>query len=196
MRLTLIILGCLVFSYAYAAHNVYKCVDATGKKNYQSSPCNAGVANTTLNIETGSSTNLDEVNQEQAQKKNAEQASAEQQKLTKQQLLEKQENENKAAIAESAKNQALIKSDSKKFAPFAIPPYTPDKLPDMVKPYQSRLSDIERLRRTASEKALATGQCERVEAAELDSKSTKEVLAFLVNCSSGKAFYYSEQDLR
>ena len=196
MRLTLIILGCLVFSYAYAAHNVYKCVDATGKKNYQSSPCSAGVANTTLNIGTGSSTNLDEENQQQEQKKNAEKASLEEQKLTKQQMIEKQDNENKAAMAESAKSQELIKSDSKQFAPFAIPPYSPDKLPEMVKPYQSRLSDVERLRRTAAEKALATGLCDRVEASELDSKSTKTLLAFLVNCSSGKAFYYTEQDLK
>jgi hypothetical protein len=196
MRLTLTILGCLVFSCAHAAPPVYKCVDATGKKNYQARACSAGVANTTLNINTGSSTNLDEIEKQKEQKKNAEQAGEEQQKLTKQQLLEKQEAENKAAIAESAKNQEIIKSDSKKFAPFAIPPYAPDKLPEFVKNYQSRLSDVERLRRVAAEKALATDQCERVEASELDSKSTKEILAFLVNCSSGKAFYYTETDLR
>jgi hypothetical protein len=197
MRLMLIILGCLFFSHTYAvAHNVYKCTDANGKKNYQYSPCAAGVANTTLNIGTGSSTNLDEENKQQELKQKADQASLEEQKLTKQQMLEKQENENKAAIAESAKNQELVKSDAKKFAPFAIPPYAPDKLPDFVKNYQSRLSDVERFRRVAAEKALSTDQCDRVEASELDVKSTKTLLAFLVNCSSGKAFYYHEQDLK
>jgi len=36
MRFTLIILGCFVSSYVFAANSIYKCVDAAGKKNYQS----------------------------------------------------------------------------------------------------------------------------------------------------------------
>jgi hypothetical protein len=51
------------------------------------------------------------------------------------------------------------------------------------------------MRRQAAEKALATGQCERVEAAELNLKSSKAALVFLIDCSSGKHFYYTEQEL-
>ncbi len=197
MRFTLIILGCFVSSYVYATHNnIYKCVDASGKKNYQSGPCREGLTNSTLNIETGGSTNLDEEKKQEELKQKAEQAKLEEQKLTKQQQLEKQASINKEAIAESENNQTLIKSDPKKFSAFAIPPYAPDKLSELVKGYQDRLADIERLRRAAAEKALASGQCERVEASELDAKSTKIVLTFLVNCSSGKTFYFTEQELK
>jgi hypothetical protein len=196
MRFTLIILGCFVSSYVFAANNIYKCVDPSGKKNYQSNPCRAGLANTTLNISTGSSTNLDEEKKQQELKQKAEQAKLEEEKMTKQQQLERQANINKEAIAESENNQALIRSNPQKYSAFAIPPYVPDKLSDLVKNFQDRLASIERLRRAAAEKALASGQCERVEAAELDIKSTKEMLSFLVNCSSGKMFNFTEQDLK
>jgi hypothetical protein len=73
--------------------------------------------------------------------------------------------------------------------------YVPEKLPDLVKAYQSRLPEIERLRRLAAEKALASDQCIRVESVELNGKSTKEALMFLTNCSSGKSFYFKELEL-
>lgn len=98
-------------------------------------------------------------------------------------------------MIESAKNQFLIKNNPDKFSPYAIPPYVPEKLPDLVKLYQTRLADIERLRRQAAEKALVSGQCIRVESVELDSKSTKDALLFAINCSSGKSFYFKEQEL-
>jgi hypothetical protein len=196
MRFTLIVLGCCVSSYAFAANNIYKCIDATGKKEYQSRPCAEGRANSTLNISTGSSTNLDEEKKQKELKEKTEQAKLEEQKMTEQQKLEKQESINKEAIAESENNQTLIKSNPLKFSAFAIPPYAPDKLSDFVKNYQPRLASIERFRRMAAEKALATNQCGRVEAAELDVKSTKELLSFLVNCSSGKMFNYTEQELQ
>jgi hypothetical protein len=197
MRFTLIILGCLLSSYVCAANNIYKCVDSSGKKNYQSSPCGVGLTNSTvLNIKTGSSTNLDEEKKQQELKQKEDQAKLEEQKLTKQQQIEKQESINKEAIAESENNQKLIKENPKTFSPFAIPPYVPDKLSDLVKNYSDRLADIERLRRLAAQKALESGQCGRVESAELNDKSTKALLALLVNCSSGKAFYYTEEDLK
>jgi hypothetical protein len=195
MRFTLIILGCFVSSYVFA-NNIYKCIDASGKKDYQSSPCREGVTNSTLNIKTGGATNLDAEKKQQDLKQQEDQSKLDEQKLTKQQQLEKQDSINKEAIAESEKNQATIKADPKKYSPFAIPPYVPEKLPEFVKNFPERLADIERLRRAAAEKALATGQCERVEASELDGKSTKVLLSFLVNCSSGKAFYFTEQDLK
>jgi hypothetical protein len=195
MRFTLIILGCFLSSYAFA-NNIYKCVDASGKKDYQSSPCGAGVTNSTLNIKTGGSTDLEKEKQQQDIKQQEEQIKLDQQKLSKQEELDKQAAIDKVAIAESANNQALIKANPKKYSPFAIPPYVPEKLTDLVKNYQERLAEIERFRRAAAEKALLSGQCERVEASELDGKSTKTLLSFLVNCSTGKAFYYTELDLK
>jgi len=195
MRFALIVLGCLLSSYGYANRNVYKCVDATGKKNYQSSPCASGISNTTLNIDTGSATNLDEQQKKQQLAQEKDQAKLEEQKLTKQQQIEKQQAIDKEAIAESKTTQDIIKANPKQYSPFAIPPYQPDNLSDFVKKYQNRLADIERFRRAAAEKALASDQCERVEASELDVKSTETLLSFLINCSSGKAFYYTEQDL-
>ena len=194
MKFTLIVLGCLLSSYACATKNVYKCIDASGKKNYQYSPCAVGLTNSTINIDTGSSINLDEEKKQQELKQQKEQAKLEQQKLTKQQQLEKQENTNKEAIAESEKTQLLIKESPKKFSADAIHPYDPEKLSDFVKNYRDRLADIERLRRSSAEKALESGQCERVEASELDIKSTKTLLSFLVNCSTSKAFYFTELD--
>jgi hypothetical protein len=211
MRFTLIILGCLAAFSVFAANteetdsedlsinkkNVYKCVESTGKKDYQSTPCKSGNVNSTLlNIKTGGYTNLDEEKKQQESKQQGEQAKLEEQKLTKQQQIEKQASIDKEAIAESAKNQELVKSDSKQFSAYAIPPYQPDKLPDLVQNYRARLADIERLRRTAAEKALSSNQCGRVEEVALDAKSTKTLLAFLINCGSGKAFYYTEEDLK
>ncbi|MDD1610112.1 MAG: DUF4124 domain-containing protein [Methylococcaceae bacterium] len=196
MRFTLIILGCLISSYVCAANNVYKCIDTSGKKEYQATPCGEGLTKSTLNIKTGSSVNLDEEKKQQELKQKEEQAKIEEQKLTKQQKLEKQASIDKEAIAESENNQALIKSDPKKYSAFAIPPYAPDKLSDLIQNYRDRLADIERLRRASAQKALASGQCERVEASELDAKSTKIILTFFVNCSTGKTFYFTEQDLK
>ncbi len=196
MRFTPIVLGCLLSFYVYATSNVYKCVDSSGKKNYQSSPCDVGLTNSTLNIKTGSATNLDEEQKKQELKQQKEKEKLEEQKLTKQQLIEKQEGINKEAMLVSEENQKIIKENPKKFSPFAIPPYAPDKLSELVKNYQERLVDIERLRRTAAEKAFDTNKCGRVEASELDPKSTKIMLAFLVNCSSGTPFYFTEQDLK
>lgn len=199
MKLTplIIIMGYLLSSYAYANKNIYKCVEPpTGKKSYQSGTCAEGQINNTLNIETGDSIDLDELQKQQNTIQQKEQSKQEEQKLSKQQLIEKQEAINKEAIAESAATQILIKSDPKQFSAFAIPPYVPNNLTELVKPHQERLPDIERLRRVAAQKALATNLCNRVEASELDVKSTKILLSFLINCSSGKAFYYTEQDLK
>lgn len=193
MRLTLLIVGSLFSAYASAA--IYKCTDANGNTAYRSSPCETGRKNVELNVKTGTSTNLDDKESQQALAQKEQQAALEKQKLEQEALLKKQENTNKDAMNESAKNQFLIKNNPDKYSAYAIPPYVPDRLPDLVKTYQTRLSEIERLRRQAAEKALASNQCIRVESVELNSKSTKDALMFLVNCSSGKSFYFSEQEL-
>ena len=193
MRLIQLMLGSLL--YASASAGVYKCTDANGKKEYRSSPCETGQGNVEINVKTGASTNLDDINKQQAKAQKEQEAALEKQKLEKEALLQKQANINQEANNENAKNQFLIKNNPDKFSAYAIPPYAPENLPDLVKTYQSRLPEIERMRRQAAEKALASGQCVRVESAELHDKSTKGILMFLINCSSGKAFYFKEQDL-
>jgi hypothetical protein len=192
MKLTLLILVSLFSASASAA--IYKCKDTNGNTRYRSSPCETGHENVRINIKTGEPTTDDkDIRQDLAQKE--QQAALKKQQLEQEQLLKKQANTNKDAINESAINQFLIKNNPDKFSAYAIPPYVPEKLPDLVKSYQYRLSDIERLRRQAAKKALASGQCIRVESAELHSKSSKDALMFLINCSSGKSFYFNEQEL-
>jgi hypothetical protein len=193
MRFTLLILGS--FFSAYASAGIYKCTDANGNTEYRSTPCETGHGNVEINIKTGASTNLDEKNKQQTLAQKEQQAALEKQKLEQEQLLKKQADTNRDAINESKKNQLLIKNNPDKFSAYAIPPYVPEKLPNLVKTYQARLPEIERLRRQAAEKALASNQCIRVESVELSSKSTKDTLMFLVNCSSGKSFYFKEQEL-
>ena len=193
MRFTLLILGCL-FS-AFSSAGIYKCTDINGSTEYRASPCQIGRDNVEINIKTGTATNLDERNKQQNLERKDEQSELEKQKLEQEQLVKIQADINREAINESEKNQILIKNNPDKFSAYAIPPYVPEKLPGLVKTYQARLADIERLRRQAAEKALATKQCMRVESDELNSKSTKESLKFLINCSSGKSFYFNEQEL-
>ena len=193
MRLKLLILGSLFSAFAYA--DIYKCTDANGKTGYRSSPCETEHGNVKLNIKTGTYTPADGTDNQPDLVQKEQQAALEKQKLEQEQLQKKQANINKEAIIESAKNQFLIKNNSDKFSPYAIPPYVPEKLPDLVKLYQTRLADIERLRRQAAEKALVSGQCIRVESVELESKSTKDALMIVINCSSGKSFYFKEQEL-
>ncbi|MFI3155282.1 MAG: DUF4124 domain-containing protein [Methylococcaceae bacterium] len=189
MRITLLILGSLFSAGTFAG--IYKCTDINGKTHYQAKPCDADRKTVQINIKTGSST--DELDQEKQQQDLAQQE--QQEKLEQELLLKKQTQLKQEAMSESAKNQFLIKNNPEKFSVFSIPPYDPEQLPDLVKNYQARLPDIERLRRQAAEKALASEQCTRVEAAELHDQSTKKALVFLVNCSSGKSFYFTEQEL-
>jgi hypothetical protein len=193
MKFALFILGSFFSAYAFAG--VYKCTDAGGKTAYSENPCAAGASNMKLNVKTGSAVNLDEIKNQQTAEQQQQQALIEQQKLEQQQLLQKQEKLKQDAIDESAKNQFLIKNNPQKFSPFAIPTYKPDQLPALVKLHQDRLPEIERMRRKAAEKALASGECKRVESVELNIKSTKSALVFLVDCSTAKRFYITEQEL-
>jgi hypothetical protein len=101
----------------------------------------------------------------------------------------------KQAQAESELTQAMIKQNPMQFSAYAIPAYDPDKLPGVVKPFESRLPAIEKFRRLAAKRALDTGKCQRVEADELNFKSKADSLIFLINCSSGASFNYSETEL-
>ena len=193
MRFILLILACFFSSHAVAG--IYKCTGEKGDTEYRSSPCQTGQSNVEINIKTGTETDLDEKNKEQAMAQKDQQAAREKQALEKELLLRKQADAEKEARDESEKNQLLIKNNPDKFSAYAIPPYVPGKLSALVQAFQARLADIERFRRQAAEKALASGQCGRVESVELHTKSTQDALMFFVNCSSGQSFYYQEQEL-
>jgi len=189
MRITLLILGSLFSACTFAA--IYKCTDVNGKTDYQFKPCDQKYKTVEINVKTGSSKDgLDQEKQKQAlaQKEQEE-------KLEQEQLLKKQNQQRQDAKSASAKNQFLIKNNPEKFSAFSIPPYDPDQLSELVKNFYARLPDIERLRGQAAEKALASGQCTRVEASELHSTSSKKALVFSVDCSSGKNFHFTEQEL-
>lgn len=194
MRLTLLVLGSLFSAYASAA-GVYKCIAADGNTVYQSSPCDSGQNKVEINPKTGVSTDLNEIQNKQLSEQQSEQERLAKEKAEAEQLAQKQAQLKRDAINESEKNQQLIKNDPQQFSAYAIPPYKPDALPELVKNFQDRLPDIERLRRQAAEKVLASEACGRVEAAELNVRSTKEALVILVDCSSGKHYYVTEQEL-
>ncbi|MGR9088838.1 MAG: DUF4124 domain-containing protein [Gammaproteobacteria bacterium] len=194
MKATLMILGILFSAFAHAG--VYKCIDGSGKTVYRAKPCEPGQGKIQINLKTGSSTDLNEEQRdaelkEQELKARMDQEKQEQQ-LEEQRLAKLKQN----AKDESAKNQFLVKNNPKFYSPFAIPPYDPDDLPPLVAGFQDKLPEIERLRRLAAEKALASMQCGRVESSELNIKSTSDSLVILVDCSSAQKFYFTEQELK
>lgn len=194
MKLILAILG--VFYFASADAGVYKCTDDSGKTVYRAAPCAPGQGNLQINLKTGTTTDLDEEKRQDELKEQGQQAKLDQEKLEQQIEEQKWVKLKQEAKDESAKNQFLIKNNPKSYSPFAIPPYNPDDLPALVKTFQNRLPEIERMRRIAAEKALASNRCGRVEADELNIKSTKEALVFLIDCSSASKFYFTEQELK
>jgi hypothetical protein len=184
MKIALLILGSLFSTCSFA--QIYKCTDENGKTDYQSKACDKQDNAVQIDIKPRSTIdNSDQKKQNELLKKKEQDG-----KLEKGRLLQKQ-----ATLSESAKNQFLVKNNPEKFSAFSILPYDLDHLPELVSVYQNRLPDIERLRRFAAEKALATERCIRVEASELHNKSTRKTLVFLVNCSSGNFFYFTEHEL-
>ncbi|MBK8816791.1 MAG: DUF4124 domain-containing protein [Methylococcaceae bacterium] len=193
MKSTLLILG-LLFSIPLSA-GVYKCTDAKGNKIYRAIPCGEGQSKVELNVKTGSSTDLIAKEKEEVLTQQEQEAKEAQKKLEEEQQSQKVAQFKQSVLDESAKNQFLVKSNPSKFSAFAIPPYKYEDLPPLVKSFQSRLPDIERLRRQAAEKSLSTGECGRVESVELSEKSSKDNLMILVDCSSAKKFYFTEKEL-
>jgi Domain of unknown function (DUF4124) len=193
MKFTLLFLGLLVSMPLSAG--VYKCTDGSGKKIYRSVPCVEGQKKVELNVKTGGSTDLNAKENEQALSQQEQEAKAAQKKQEEEQAQQKLTQLKQNSTDESAKNQFLVKNNPQKYSAFAIPPYKYDDLTPLVKAYQNRLPDIERMRRQAAEKSVATGQCGRVESVELSDKSTADGLVILVDCSSAKKFYVSEQEL-
>jgi len=174
---------------------VYKCIDASGQTHYQSSPCTEAAQATQINTKTGSQLDLDALENQKAL------AAEEKKQLEAQQQAEEKARLDAIALRkkltreQNETTQAMIKENPMQFSAYAIPPYDPDELPQQIKPFEERLPDIEKFRRLAAKKALASGQCQRVEADELNAKSTKEQLVILINCSSGKTYYFNESEL-
>ncbi|WP_031434247.1 DUF4124 domain-containing protein [Methylomarinum vadi] len=189
MNKTLLILAALFSSVSVAG--VYKCTDVSGNTTYQSSPCEDLNEAFEMNVKTGSAVDL---NQQRKQQELAEEEKLRLQQQE-QQRLQQIKQRKKAALAESELTQKLIKNNPRQYSAFAIPPYDPDKLPELVKKFEERLPEIEKFRRLAAQKALASGQCSRVEGDELNIKSTMEHFVFQIECSSGKSFFYNETDL-
>ena len=148
-----------------------------------------------MNIQTGTKVDLTQKQNQRELNKKQKQQKQQQQELEQQMLSQNEAQRKKDAIAESVITQALIKGNPRQYSAFAIPPYHPEKLPTLVLQFENRLPEIEKFRRLAAQKALASGQCQRVEADELDIKSQKSQLLFKVDCSSGKIFYLSESEL-
>jgi hypothetical protein len=194
MKFIVILFGGL-FSVAAAA-GVYKCTDAAGRIVYKANACSVGQNNVEVDIKTGVTRDLDQEKREQQLMEEQEQAKLSAQEQEEKTLAEKQAKLKQEAKDESAKNQFLIKNNPLKYSVFAIPPYDPEQLPSLVQNYAARLPEIERFRRFAAEKALATDQCGRVEAVELNAKSTQDALVFLVDCSTGQKYYLTEQELK
>jgi hypothetical protein len=194
MKLMLLIAGLLISAVTQA--EVFKCTDSSGKTVYRAGPCAPGQGNIQINLKTGASTDMnDQMQQEKIQ--NQENLAKQEQEKQEQKLQEQRIAKLKQdARDESAKNQFVIKNNPKLYSPFAIPPYDLEELPPLVKGYGNKLPEIERFRRIAAEKALTSDQCGRVEAAELNIKSTSDSLVFLIDCSSGQKFYFNEQELK
>ncbi|MGR9052826.1 MAG: DUF4124 domain-containing protein [Gammaproteobacteria bacterium] len=191
MRFKFLVLALFVSQSAFAG--VYKCTDDSGNTRYQSKPCVTGENVSEINFKTGEAIN------KEGQRTKLNEEMEKQRMLEEQAKLEAERKEQRRlgeAAEEREKNQELIKNNPEQFTPFAIPPYDPGNLSDLVKTFEDRLPDIERLRRLAALKALSSAQCNRVEASELNVKSTYEQLVFLVNCSRGQGVYFNENELR
>lgn len=191
-NITLLLALCFSFN-AWAG--VYKCTDAEGRTDYQSSPCTENAKAVQINTRTGSKVDLYELKNQQDQADEQKKQQASQQQAEEQARLDAISQRKQLARDESELTRTLIKENPMQFSAFAIPPYDPDNLPQAVKPFEERLPDIEKFRRFAAQKALASGNCQRVEADELNAKSKKDMLVILVNCSSGASFYFNETEL-
>jgi hypothetical protein len=193
MKFEFSILYLLVATFAsgQSVASVYKCTDKNGKIAYQSSPCATAEKALKIDMKTGQSIDL-------AVRLKQKQDELELKKQRADERLKQQAAEAKRiadTIEQSALNQQLIKDNPIQYTAFAIPPYRYDRLPELVKPFESRLPEIEKFRRIAAQKALASGGCIRVESDQLSIKSQLEQLVFSIDCSTAKSYHYNETEL-
>jgi len=180
---------------SHSIASVYKCTDTHGKTSYQSSPCAEEKTALKIDMTTGGSTNLTVRLKQQQQEQQKELELKKQQEIEQKQQLVKEANRVKESNEQSAINQQLIKDNPIQYSAFAIPPYQHDKLSSLVKSFEARLPEIEKFRRIAAQKALATGNCKRVESDQLNIKSQINQLVFSIDCSTSKTFHFNEAEL-
>lgn len=190
MRSFLFVLAAVTSHLSYA--DAFKCVDPNGKVSYQATPCDENQQSSEINFKTGGAVDRSEEEARMAEQQELQ----EQQQLTEQEALAKQQQLLAEAKKEREINQNLVKNNPVQFTAYAIPPYEPDNLSSLVQTYQSRLPEIERMRRQAAQKLLSSGRCDRVESSELNARSSDEGLVFLVDCSNGESAYFNENELR
>ncbi|MDT8407186.1 MAG: DUF4124 domain-containing protein [Methylococcales bacterium] len=186
----IVILSLGVSASAHA--QVYKCVNPqTGRVLYQSSPCKTDEQALIVDIDTGTvqeqprytDPELQRLEQAQQQEQRAEQQRAE-----KARLLQRIKTENE-------QNERLLRSRPQSFSAQAIRAYDYDRLDEWLKPFQSRLPEIERMKRLAALKVLDAGSCQRVESTELSRTSRIDNLVFTVSCSNQPETLIMEQEL-
>ncbi len=179
------------FFSAQSFAGVYKCTDKAGRTAYQSKPCADESNGLKIDIKTGGSTDLGSKLRQQERDRQLKQ----QQEKQRQQAKARESERISEANRQSAINQKLVRDNPVQYTAFAIPPYKHDQLSELIKPFAERLPEIERFRRIAAQKALATGDCKRVESNQLSIQSQPDKLIITVDCSSAKTFQFSEQQL-
>lgn len=194
MRTRTFIFAMCLASQSWAG--VYKCTDAQGRTDYRSSPCVEADKAMKMNTLTGGSVDLNAEERRKADEAALKQQQELQDQVQQQAKLNQIVQRKRQAQEQFELTQTLIKKNPLQFSAYAIPKYDYEKLPDVVKAFEERLPDIEKFRRLAAQKALATGKCQRVEADELNARSNKDGLVVLINCSSGATYYYQETELK
>jgi len=185
---------CFILAACFAVSanaEIYKCTDDTGNTSYQAKPCRDKSQAYALDTRTGSHITI-KVKEDQKLQQELKRQQLELEKQKKRQLEEQWAS---AAKVEQEKTRTLIQNNPKEFSIYAIPPYQLNQLPPVAQQFKPRLPDIEKLRRLAAQKALVSGQCTRVESDQLSPRSKQAKLIVLVDCSSGKSFYFSETEL-
>lgn len=189
-------MGLLLISFSsHSQAGVYKCIDGGGKTSYQAIPCADEKASIEVNVKTGGLTDLGAKLEKQEQEGELKKQQVVEQQAEVQEKIAKDKKRKMDTIEQSAINQQLVKNNPVQFSAFAIPPYEYGKLPSLVKSLEARLPEIEKLRRVAAQKALATGLCGRVESDQLSAKSKMDKLVFSVDCSSAQNFQFNEIEL-
>lgn len=200
MRFFLFLLG-LSCSFSVSAAKdgpatVYKCADAEGNVSYQKQPCRNLKSAAELNVTTGSSKHIVDEHQQVVDEYYANMTEAQRREAEKLRAQSERKRLLDQSAEQAQKNQEYLKNNKQAFSPYAIPPYQGKRYADIVENFLKRLTEIEHYRKTAAIKVLASGQCKRVEAADLVPKSSLEKLKFQVDCRNGKRIRLNEQELQ
>lgn len=99
-------------------------------------------------------------------------------------------------IAEEKVERERQENYVNRIRPYAIDKYTSAQYPKTVAKYRSRLAEIEKLRRTAAERAIDSGKCDYVENVQLSDESTLRSLKFFIDCANEKRIYLTDAELK